>query len=76
MQKMHPGSPMPFVVHLCTSHDISSTKIMHYRVGHTLNYILSKFEVNQTDSSCDTTIFVSYPLPGFPDLTIIKPSSI
>ena len=44
-------------------------------VGHTLSYILSQFEVNWTDGSWDTAIFVSYPLPGFPNLTIIRPSS-
>ena len=40
---------MPFLVHLCTPHDIISTKMMHLVVGHTLSYILSKFEVNGTD---------------------------
>ena len=47
---------------------------MHLVVGHTLIYILSKFEVNWTNSFQDTAIFVF--LPCFPDLTIIWPSSV
>ena len=40
-------------------------KMMHLMVGHTLMYTVSKFEVNQTDGSRDTAIFVSYPSPVF-----------
>ena len=39
-----------------------SQKLCHLMVGHTLMYTLSKFEVNRTNGSWDTAIFVSYPL--------------
>ena len=41
----------------------------HFMGGHTLIYILSKFEVNWTNSSCVIGIIVSSPC--FADLTII-----
>ena len=56
----------------CTcTHPVMSLlqKQCHLVVGHTLTYTLSKFEVNQADSSWDISIFVSYPLPGFTNLT-------
>ena len=50
---------------LCTcAHPMTSLaqKWCHLVVGHTLTYTLSKFEVNQTDSSRDVSTFVSSPL--------------
>ena len=67
---------MPSSAHLCAPCDVISTKTMlpSGRTHHQLHSV--KFEVNWTDGSQDTAIFVSYLLPGFPDLTIIRPSSI
>ena len=51
----------------------SPQKRCHLVVGHTLKYIVSKNEVNWTDSSRDIDIFVSYPLLKIsPILTIIS----
>ena len=65
---------MPFLVPLCAPCDIIGIQWCHLVVGHTLIYILSKFEANQTNSSQDTAIFVSYPpvlliwpLPDIPE---------
>ena len=68
----HPGCNL----HTCTYPVMLLLwKWCHLVVGHTLTYTLSKFEVNWTEGSWDISPFVSYPLPGFPNLTIIRPPS-
>ena len=52
---------------------LSPQKQCYLLIGHTLRYIVSKNEVNRTDSSWDIYIFVSYPSPWIsPNLTIIS----
>ena len=55
------GAPIPFLVSLHAPCDVTGMKTMHLVVGHILIYILSKFEVNWTNSSQDTAIL--YPPP-------------
>ena len=58
---------MPFLVHLCTPHDVISMKQCHLVVEHTLIYILSKFEANLMDGSGDISTFVSSPCFSWSD---------
>ena len=51
---------------------LSAQKWHHLVVGHIPIYILSKFEVNQTNSSWDTAIFVSSPCFSWSDSLRLK----
>ena len=71
-QKCILGAPMTFFAPLHAPCDMISTKTMPPSGRATPIYILSKFEVNQTDSSWVNSHFCVLPL--FSDLTIIWPS--
>ena len=65
-------SLMPFLAHPCAPHDVISIKTIPSSGMDHPHLHSVQFEINQTDGSWVTAIFVSYP-PVFPDLTIIWP---
>ena len=59
-------------MHLYAPCDVIIIKTTPPMVEHNPSYIVSNSKANWMDGSRDTAIFVSYPSPAFPNLTIIS----